>query len=106
MDKEKLKNLLETAEQMNKYAVIGEPKTYCSYNEGWQDAIDYVSREATGFTECGPGDQEVVYIILYYPESFDAPEIEAYSCEECAEERARQLKVPCFILKRKILFEC
>lgn len=33
------------AKSMNKYAVIGEPKTYCSYNEGWQDAIDFIMKE-------------------------------------------------------------
>lgn len=44
MDKEAIKVALNKASSMYPYEIVGESETYSLYNDGWQDAIDYLSQ--------------------------------------------------------------
>ena len=37
-----LLKVLDMAEKMHPYKVIGDADTYSQYNEGWSDAVDYI----------------------------------------------------------------
>lgn len=37
-----LLQVLDMAEKMHPYKVIGDADTYSQYNEGWSDAVDYI----------------------------------------------------------------
>lgn len=44
MDNEYIRDAIDKASSMYPYKVIGKPETYSQYNEGWQDAVDYLSQ--------------------------------------------------------------
>lgn len=39
---DKLSEVLTEAEQLHPYKILGDPDTYTQYNEGWNDALDYI----------------------------------------------------------------
>lgn len=40
----KIESTLKEAEELHPYAVVGERETYSDYNQGWQDAVEYINR--------------------------------------------------------------